>query len=78
MSGGGVVNLDGLALYSYITRGNVEISYDDYLPVEFCGALGAMFFSVSYIPCKCKCYCSVVFFLVDKVLYKIKDSPHPQ
>ena len=47
MSGGGVLNLDGIALYSYITRGNIEISYDDYLPVEFCGVLGAIFFTVS-------------------------------
>ena len=51
MCGGGVLNLDGIALYSYITRGNVEISYDDYLPVEFCGALGALFFSVSLYQC---------------------------
>ena len=47
VSGGGILNLDGIALYSYITRGNMEISYDDYLPVEFCGALGSMFFNVS-------------------------------
>ena len=47
MCGGGVLNLDGIALYSYITRGNVQISYDDYLPIEFCGALGAMLLTVS-------------------------------
>ena len=47
VSGGGVLNLDGIALYTYFTRGNMEISFDDYLPVEFVGALGAIFFNVS-------------------------------
>ncbi len=69
MSGGGVLNLDGIALYSYRTRGNVEISYDDYLPVEFCGALGAMLLTVStymyYDECNVRKCTVCVIFLVD-------------
>lgn len=45
--GGGVLNSDGIDIYTYYTRANVEINFDGYLLVEFSGALGALSFYVS-------------------------------
>lgn len=43
-----MLNVDGIALYNYYTRGkNMEISFDDFLPVEFAGTLLALLFYVS-------------------------------
>lgn len=47
VSGGGVLNIDGITIYNYYTRGNVEISFDDLVPVEFAGTLLALLFYVS-------------------------------
>ena len=46
--GGGVLNFDGITMYTYYTRANVEISFDDCVLVEFGGALGALLFYVSH------------------------------
>ena len=53
--GGGVLNFDGINIYSYNTRANVEISFDNYLWVEFAGALGALLFYVSQDVIVCEC-----------------------
>ena len=45
--GGGVLNIDGITVYSYYTRANIEISFDNYVWVEFAGALGALLVYVS-------------------------------
>ena len=47
VTGGGLLNHDGSAIYNYYTRLNLEISYGDFLPAEFGGALGAIVFYVS-------------------------------
>ncbi len=43
---GGVVNTDGQYLYSYYSR-HIDMDYNDYVAVEFGGALGALLFYVS-------------------------------
>lgn len=47
VSVGGVLNHDGIYLYTYYTSGRPNMDYNDYVWVEFGGALGAVLFSVS-------------------------------
>lgn len=47
VSVGGVLNTDGQYLYNYYTNSSKAVDYEDYLWVEFGGALGALFFCVS-------------------------------
>ena len=47
VSGGGVLNVDGITIYNYYAHGNVEISFDDLVLVEFAGSLLALLFYVS-------------------------------
>lgn len=41
------MNSDGQYLYTYYTRGALDMDYKDYVWVEFGGALGAVLFCVS-------------------------------
>ena len=47
VSAGGVLQLDGDELYRYYMETGRD--FDDYIPVEFAGVLGAVFFYVSSV-----------------------------
>lgn len=45
---GGVLNSDGVYLYEYYVSGSLK-DYEDFVAVEFGGALGALAFCVSFV-----------------------------
>lgn len=42
-----MLNVSGITIYKYYTRGNMEISFDDVIIVEFAGSLLALLSYVS-------------------------------